>query len=437
MGSKADHNAEDQELAGISSAITNEKVKPQKGIVRRIWSAMGLVGHLFFRNSKEDFEKRLQHLSKEEVGVHNRLKRRTQLWRKFARNIIMYSVIGEILILGVAIYSTRNAFMTWQTRALRVLPVFALPLFTTLIYSSCASWYRMRERKDQKTLEKLRAERKEKIDELKEKTNYYLTQQLIQKYDMDPAAKAAAASVLASKLGSESGLKFALQAADILGTDENGKPATPDGRGTDNKEGEASGLRNRRSMSRKGSLVDRRPSFGQSSVQQGRYNERVEGPGYTRDGTIMEDEDAWEYQKEVEHHRGKPSEGGWIARLAAMLVGEDPSQCYALICAKCHMHNGLAKKEDYQYITYYCPHCHALNKSNHLESGDGNDRSGGEGNPQSRIPGPEEVFSTSGGSPSPTTQDAVSNSAGAILSALAPSQELLAELDSDNNSSHS
>lgn len=36
------------------------------------------------------------------------------------------------------------------------------------------------ERKDQKTLERLRAERQAKIDELKERTNYYTTQQLIQ-----------------------------------------------------------------------------------------------------------------------------------------------------------------------------------------------------------------------------------------------------------------
>lgn len=36
------------------------------------------------------------------------------------------------------------------------------------------------DRKDQKTLERLRAERQAKIDELKEKTNYYSTQQLIQ-----------------------------------------------------------------------------------------------------------------------------------------------------------------------------------------------------------------------------------------------------------------
>lgn len=36
------------------------------------------------------------------------------------------------------------------------------------------------DRRDQKALERLRAERKAKIDELKERTNYYTTQQLIQ-----------------------------------------------------------------------------------------------------------------------------------------------------------------------------------------------------------------------------------------------------------------
>lgn len=34
--------------------------------------------------------------------------------------------------------------------------------------------------RDQKTVDRLRAERQEKIDELKERTNYYITQQLIQ-----------------------------------------------------------------------------------------------------------------------------------------------------------------------------------------------------------------------------------------------------------------
>lgn len=119
------------------------------------------------------------------------------------------------------------------------------------------------------------------------------------------------------------------------------------------------------------------------------------------------------------------NDGGWLARIAALLVGEDPTQSYALICGNCHMHNGesillyplhhtlffntqaegvcislciykrentctsdfesnkihkdyynfisflpfvgLVKKEDFPFITYYCPHCHALNRSNQSE----------------------------------------------------------------------
>uniref|UniRef100_A0A0A9HBE6 Lunapark zinc ribbon domain-containing protein n=1 Tax=Arundo donax TaxID=35708 RepID=A0A0A9HBE6_ARUDO len=66
------------------------------------------------------------------------------------------------------------------------------------------------------------------------------------------------------------------------------------------------------------------------------------------------------------YQRSGTSDGGWIAKIAALLVGEDPSQSYALICGNCHMHNGLARKEDFPHVTYYCPHCHALNMSNQL-----------------------------------------------------------------------
>jgi hypothetical protein len=44
----------------------------------------------------------------------------------------------------------------------------------------------------------------------------------------------------------------------------------------------------------------------------------------------------------VEHYQGLgTSDGGWIAKIAALLVGEDPLQSYALICGHCHMHNEL------------------------------------------------------------------------------------------------
>jgi hypothetical protein len=58
---------------------------------------------------------------------------------------------------------------------------FVIGYLVSIPKPTCSSSYFLTvERKDQKTLEKLRAERKAKIDELKERTNYYLTQQLIQ-----------------------------------------------------------------------------------------------------------------------------------------------------------------------------------------------------------------------------------------------------------------
>ncbi|GLJ20487.1 hypothetical protein SUGI_0372830 [Cryptomeria japonica] len=303
-----------------------------------------------FQGGKEDFEKKLEYISKEEASVHAKSKRRAQNWRKIARMLIIYSAILEIVALVSAIMSTRSPDLTWQNRALRVLPVFALPVISIIIYSTLGSYFRMRENKDQKTLEKLRAERQAKINELKERTNYYMTQQLIQRYDLDPAAKAAAASALVSKLGAEAGLNVFIQDASLVQNE---------GKSHDREVVQPAGLRNRKQPH------GRNPSVGSITTEQ---LAEAEKPGtYTMPVNPL---DGGRHQGFVvdNHPRARASDGGWIARLAAMLVGEDPSQCYALICANCHMHNGLARKEDFPYITYYCPHCNALNGSQQAEA---------------------------------------------------------------------
>ncbi|TVU02597.1 hypothetical protein EJB05_51888 [Eragrostis curvula] len=306
------------------------------GVLGRVWRA--LFG------GREDFEKRLQYLSKEEAAVHARMRRRTQFSRRAVRNLIVLSVLAEVLAIAYAIMMTRDEDLTWQMRAFRVLPMFVLPAVSSVIYSTVVNFTRMLERKDQKTLEKLRAERKAKIDELKERTNYYLTQQLIQKYDLDPAAKAAAASVLASKLGEESGLK--------VHVGEEPKLDAAVARSNDVEILPSDGLRNRKQPNARGSRTG--STMAGHNPAQGAESSPPASAGLEGAPPPMV----------VEHHQGSgASDGGWIAKIAALLVGEDPSQSYALICGNCHMHNGLARKEDYPHITYYCPHCHALNTS--------------------------------------------------------------------------
>ncbi|XP_010447623.1 PREDICTED: uncharacterized protein At2g24330 [Camelina sativa] len=330
----------DSAAAAVAATVTADSVKKkQKGFFSRLWNGL-------FRVRGDDFEKRLQYISKEEASVLSRMKRRSITWRKLTRNLIVSSVLFEIIAVGYAILTTRTEDLDWRMRSFRILPMFLLPAISALAYSSIASFSKMFDRRDQKTLEKLRAERLAKINELKERTNYYTTQQLIQRYDPDPAAKAAAATVLASKLGADSGLKV------YLGDESQHDPSS--GKSNDMEVNQSRGLRNRRQPNTK--------THGSGSTSAHHSDDESHHSGTTErfPGTTKQNQ-----QMLVEHYNPQgyaAPDGSWISRVAALLVGEDPTQSFALICRNCHMHNGLARKEDFAYITYYCPHCNALNK---------------------------------------------------------------------------
>ncbi|KAE8808007.1 Superkiller viralicidic activity 2-like protein 2 [Hordeum vulgare] len=65
-----------------------EKNKAGGGVLGRMWR--GVFG------DREDYEKHLQYLSKEEVAVHARMRRRTEFSRRTVRNIIVLSVVAEV-----------------------------------------------------------------------------------------------------------------------------------------------------------------------------------------------------------------------------------------------------------------------------------------------------------------------------------------------------
>lgn len=147
----------------------------------------------------------------------------------------------------------------------------------------------------------------------------------MQRYDTDPAAKAAAATVLASKLGSDSGLK-------VYVADES-QLNVPTGKSNDLEVVQSNGMRNRRQLQTSSNNLNS-PALHHSNETP---NNEAEVPGTSEHEQLV-----------VEHqtqHGAAPNDGGWIARIAALLVGEDPTQSYALICGNCHMHNGEGSKE--------------------------------------------------------------------------------------------
>ncbi|CAL1582294.1 unnamed protein product [Knipowitschia caucasica] len=56
-----------------------------------------------------------------------------------------------------------------------------------------------------------------------------------------------------------------------------------------------------------------------------------------------------------------PRERGTVDRVIEYLVGDGPGNRYALICQQCLSHNGMALKEEFEYIAFRCAYCYFLN----------------------------------------------------------------------------
>ncbi|XP_060944341.1 endoplasmic reticulum junction formation protein lunapark-A [Limanda limanda] len=59
-----------------------------------------------------------------------------------------------------------------------------------------------------------------------------------------------------------------------------------------------------------------------------------------------------------------PRDRGAMDRVLEYLVGDGPQNRYALICQQCLSHNGMAIKEEFEYIAFRCAYCYFLNPAN-------------------------------------------------------------------------
>ncbi|XP_030603843.1 endoplasmic reticulum junction formation protein lunapark-B [Archocentrus centrarchus] len=56
-----------------------------------------------------------------------------------------------------------------------------------------------------------------------------------------------------------------------------------------------------------------------------------------------------------------PKDRGAVDRVIEYLVGDGPQNRYALICQQCFSHNGMALKEEFEYLAFRCAYCYVMN----------------------------------------------------------------------------
>ncbi|KAF3341250.1 putative integral membrane zinc-ribbon metal-binding protein [Carex littledalei] len=272
------HHGEEEESSGYFSRMLHKKI------------------------GGDDLEMRIEVIDKEEESLESRMVIRERTAEQVNRTMIFLSVNLEFVAGIYAYLRIRSRNLSWKGRAIRILPMFLVPVLSSFFYSLFSRFTSMLNLRDSRLLERLRKEREAKIQELKERANYYMAKRHIQNGHGE-------SSSTASSLGSN-------------------LPGTSDTRDK---------------------TVNYNLLLGKS---------RQLHPDTSTDLDAC--------KSTVNDENGKK-------KLRSLII-----------CSNCRMHNGFARRDELQFISYKCPHCNALNGPNKEQKGSDSASTSGEGAPQSQ-----------------------------------------------------
>lgn len=259
------------------------------------------------RTSREtDYESVLSRLDQEIDEVQTRLAQIRRRQRRASVTLTLQAVLLWSVYTGAC---WLFGLLTWPhdgvgASVLAVwMPVLGSPAFIFSVRRIVKWWYRRIGAAEDKHLIDLKRQKRDKIDELKRATKYDHLRMLLDKYDDNTRANITTTPV---KKGSPQGSAGSAK----------GSPATPQAQ-----------------------------------------------PAQT----------AQPIPHTVRPHTAAPRPSPvpvmprtWMDKVADAVLGADPGavgpeQKYALICSKCHAHNGLALRQEFSEMQYVCPHCGQFN----------------------------------------------------------------------------
>ncbi|RXW18256.1 hypothetical protein EST38_g7596 [Candolleomyces aberdarensis] len=196
-------------------------------------------------------------------------------------------------------------------KAVKAIPVVVGPVIILFIRRIVQLWYERKGNAEEKSLQKSMKQRRDKVEEIKKKTNYYTTRDLLQKYD-ESAPNETPLRKRNPAVSPPQPPQFATPQQPQFGPGPGPNAQTP---------------------------VPAKPLDPRLTV--------ISPPSYSV----------------------APPRKQWYDKLADALLGDDdptfasPSSRYALICEKCFTHNGLVKESMWEDAQFICPKCGHFNAS--------------------------------------------------------------------------
>ncbi|KAJ3916487.1 hypothetical protein F5877DRAFT_91728 [Lentinula edodes] len=280
---------------------------------------MSFITRLFFKQKEEDYDtilstlannirKRQQQLS----AIRLRERRATLLVTLYTLAVWVAYVslwytdflpnIPEIRWRSTCRFGTYSVRIGLPTLFQKIIIGLSRILFTRRIVQI---WYSRKGDAEERTLQQLLKQQREKVEEIKKKTNYYSTRELLQRYD------------------------------------ESSPAATP--------------------LQQRSALPSQPPQPSQPPVTPQRKVFPPNNGSVTRSTVspaLMQ-----QLNSPIQSTPPEPPRKQWLDKIVDVVLGDDDSARFALICEKCFSHNGLVKESVWEDTQYVCPKCKHFNPS--------------------------------------------------------------------------
>ncbi|XP_018427758.1 PREDICTED: protein lunapark, partial [Nanorana parkeri] len=270
--------------------------------------------------------------------------------------------VGNLLLYSIILYLvTFLVVYKWYlpdglpAKLLVLVPFLLFPALIWAARTVLIVWFSKRTKRNNEALEELRAKKKKILEEVMEKETYKTAKQILERFDPDSKkakeleiiAAAAASSPHTPRPGQDLRQRTAAQRNLSVSTPVNPNQGSPQVPG----------------------LLAATPGLQRDTSAPGGPPERTVQPGLQstlvlrRPGTLSP-----AISGMAIHPPGPslarpilPRERGALDRVIEYLVGDGPQNRYALICQQCFSHNGMALKEEFEYVAFRCAYCYFLN----------------------------------------------------------------------------
>lgn len=300
------------------------------------------MGGLFSRwRAKPSTVEVLENIDKEIEALEEFREKNQRLQKLWVGRLIIYSsVLYLFTCLIVYLWYLPDEF---TARLAMTLPFFAFPFIIWTIRTVLIFFFSKRTERNNEALDDLKSQKKKILEEVMEKETYKTAKLILERFD--PESKKAkefeppsAGAAVTAKPGQEIRQRTAAQrnlSPAPASSNQGPPPQVPVTPGP-SKDASAPGGPPERTAApalprRLGSPATSVPGMG------------LHPPGPPLARPIL------------------PRERGALDRIVEYLVGDGPQNRYALICQQCFSHNGMALKEEFEYIAFRCAYCFFLN----------------------------------------------------------------------------